>query len=96
MLNTCPAVTASVNTELLESNDKKSKKAPDPKAKTENCYQCFNCKNFIMGPNAENLYTNHLKICLGTNSFECTICFKKFANKRGLNNHLRNTHLVFD
>lgn len=91
-----PAVTASVNAELPESNDKKPKEAPDPKAKNSNHYQCFNCKNFIVGPNAEILYTKHLKLCLGTNSFECTICFKKFTHKRGLNNHLRMTHLVFD
>lgn len=96
MLDKSPAVTASVNVKLPESKDEKSKEAPNPKVKKQNYYQCLNCKNFILGPNADILYTKHMKMCLGKNSCECTICFKKFSHKRGLKNHLRMTHLVFD
>lgn len=64
--------------------------------KKKKCYRCKVCGNLIMGPDAEHLYEEHTKKCLKSNIFDCSICFKKFTNNRGLKTHLRNTHLVFD
>lgn len=65
-------------------------------AKSETLYRCKTCKKAIVGPNAESLYKEHILTCVEVNNFECTICFKKFSQKRGLNKHLRLFHLVFD
>lgn len=95
LLDVIPAVTStSINTILPQSNDERPKEVPDPKD-NKKIYQCKNCKNIIVGPNAEQVFLTHIKTCQ-IPSFECTICFKKFSQKRGLNNHLRITHLVFD
>lgn len=98
MKNPSPKISVTANVLLPELNrqlNKKDPAVPDPTTSKERLYRCKICKNLIMGPNAENLYVEHTKTCLEANSFECTICFKKFAFKRGLNNHLRLTHLVF-
>jgi len=92
-----PVLAATTITQKLESKTEESKKkCSEPITKTESFYRCKNCKNMILGPNAENLYVEHILTCLDANNFECSICFKKFAHKRGLTNHLRLTHLVFD
>jgi len=95
-LDTVPALSAINITLPQESKKQEPKKCSVSVTKTESCYRCKNCKNIILGPNAENLYVEHILTCLDTNNFECSICFKKFAHKRGLTNHLRLTHLVFD
>lgn len=82
--------------ELKSLLTKKGPAAPDTASIKEKIYRCQICKNVITGPNAENLYVEHRKTCFNTNSFGCSICCKKFAFKRGLNNHLRSTHLVFE
>lgn len=71
-----------------------SRKEPD--YDKDEFYRCKMCKRVIVGPNSENEYAEHIKSCINVTSFECSICFKKFAHKRGLTNHLRITHLVFD
>lgn len=63
---------------------------------SETLFRCKTCKKAIVGPNAESLYFEHVLTCIEANNFECSICFKKFALKRGLNKHLRMFHLVFD
>lgn len=93
MLNKTPAAKEVVNVILPQPNGEKPKETIV--SKEELVYRCKNCNNVISGPNAESLYHKHLKTCVDTNNFECSICFKKFVNKRGLNNHLRTTHLVF-
>lgn len=86
-----PAATTVNQPELKKEDPNKSSNPA-----TEIFFRCQNCKNVILGPNAENLYVEHITTCLDTNNYECSICFKKFAHKRGLTNHLRLTHLVFD
>ncbi|XP_015365375.1 PREDICTED: longitudinals lacking protein, isoforms H/M/V-like isoform X3 [Diuraphis noxia] len=95
-LDTVPVLSPSTIPQVPEPNNQESVKCSVTETKTENCYRCKNCKNIILGPNAENLYVEHIMTCLDANNFECSICFKKFAHKRGLTNHLRLTHLVFD
>lgn len=91
-----PVLSISIIPQQPESQKQEPKKCSISETTTENCYRCKNCKNIILGPNAENLYVEHIMTCLDSNNFECSICFKKFAHKRGLTNHLRLTHLVFD
>lgn len=94
MLDTSPALSKTVKA-LLPGSKEEPTKSSDQETKKESFYRCKICKNVILGPNAENLYVDHIQTCQA-NNFECSICFKKFAHKRGLNNHLRITHLVFD
>lgn len=91
-----PSLSKAANALLPGSKEDEPKNSSEQETKTESFYRCKICKNVILGPNAENLYVEHIQTCLEANNFECSICFKKFAHKRGLNNHLRITHLVFD
>lgn len=84
---------------LIESKKTKGNNDPVSKTNKNGLYKCNNCKNIILGPNAESVFEVHAKKCFsksGSDIFECSICFKKFAQKARLNNHLRTIHLVFD
>lgn len=73
-----------------------SKRGPETR-KREIFFRCKNCFKVVLGgPDVENKYEEHKKTCLETFDHKCSICFKIFTHKRGLSNHLRTTHLVFD
>lgn len=75
-----------------------SKSTPVAAKNKEVFQQCKNCLNVIVGGETDSAKTlaEHMKTCLSVERHTCSICFKIFTHKRGLNNHLRITHLVFD
>lgn len=100
IIPTSPSLITIDPLELLSESRKMEAKNIEKKIvqslKKKKYYRCKVCKNLIMGPDAEQMYAEHIKKCFKSNIFECSICFKKFTHNRGLKTHLRNTHLVFD
>lgn len=96
MLDRSPKLSTTIDALLPKELMQENFKYPYSNTEVGNFYRCLNCNNVISGPNAKSLFEQHIKTCVDVKCYDCSICYKKFFNKRGLNTHLRNIHLVFD